>query len=117
MVWLWMASAALLPGRSCWGCDPVENIWIAIIGGVLNLIGICVTVYASNKKSSKELKEKVDMLVEHDQDQYLSILRLTIMSEEMPVSERIIAGDKYIKKGGNGDVAKYYKKLLAEHTK
>lgn len=82
------------------------------------MIGICVTVYASQKKSSKKLEDKVDMLVEHDKDQYLSILRLTIMSEEMPVSERIIAGDKYIKKGGNGDVKKYYyEKLLAEHTK
>ena len=59
----------------------------------------------------------MDTLVEHDQEQYLSILRLTIMSEEMPVSERIIAGDKYIKKGGNGDVKKYYEKMLADHTK
>lgn len=95
----------------------VENIWIAIIGGVFQLAGICVTVYVTNKKAQKKLEDKVDMLVEHDQDQYLSILRLTIMSEGMPVSERIIAGDKYIKKGGNGDVAKYYKTLLSEHTK
>ena len=56
-------------------------------------------------------------MVEHDEDQYLSILRLTIMSEEMPISERIVAGDKYVRKGGNGDVKKYYQKMLEEHTK
>ena len=95
----------------------MESIWIAIIEGVLTFAGICVTVIVSNKKASKKLEEKVDLLVEHDEDQYLSILRLTIMSENMPISERIIAGDKYVKKGGNGDVKKYYQKMLKEHTK
>ena len=59
----------------------------------------------------------MDELAEHDKEQYLSILRLTIMSEGMPISERIIAGDKYVKKGGNGDVKEYYQKMLEEHTK
>lgn len=95
----------------------MENIWIALIEGMLTFAGIFVTVYFTNKKSNKNLEEKVDSLVEHDQDQYLSILRLTIMSKEMPISERIIAGDKYVKKGGNGDVKKYYQKMLEEHTK
>jgi hypothetical protein len=95
----------------------MENIWIALIEGVLTLAGVCVTVITANRKTNKKLEEKVDKLVEHDQDQYLSILRLTIMSPEMPVSERIIAGDKYVKKGGNGDVKKYYQKMLEEHTK
>lgn len=95
----------------------MEAIWIAIIEGVLSFAGICVTVIVSNKKANKKLVEKVDKLVEHDEDQYLSILRLTIMSENMPISERIIAGDKYVKKGGNGDVKKFYQKMLEEHTK
>lgn len=95
----------------------MENIWITLIEGLLTFAGVCVTVIVSNKKASKKLEEKVDKLVEHDQEQYLSILRLTIMSEGMPISERIIAGDTYVKKGGNGDVKKYYQKLLEEHTK
>lgn len=95
----------------------MESIWIALIESVLTFAGICVTVIVSNKKANAKLEKKVDQLVEHDEDQYLSILRLTIMSEDMPISERIIAGDKYVKKGGNGDVKKYYQKMLAEHTK
>lgn len=94
----------------------MEGIWITLIESVLTFAGICVTVIVSNKKSNKKLEEKVDKLVEHDEDQYLSILRLTIMSGEMPISERIIAGDKYVKKGGNGEVKKYYQKMLEEHT-
>ena len=91
--------------------------WIELVKGLCTLAGVCVTVFAANKKAGKRLEEKVDTLVEHDKDQYLSILRLTVMSEEMPISERIIAGDKYVKKGGNGEVKKYYEKMLAEHTK
>ena len=72
----------------------METIWITLIEGILTFAGICVTVIVSNKKANAKLEEKVDTLVEHDKEQYLSILRLTIMSEEMPISERIIAGDK-----------------------
>ena len=95
----------------------MENVWIALIESVLTFLGICVTVYFTNKKANKKLEDKVDKLVEHDEDQYLSILRLTIMSEEMPIPERIIAGKKYVDKGGNGEVKKYYQKMLEEHTK
>ena len=95
----------------------MEGLWIALIEGLLSFAGICVTVIVTNRKANKKLEQKVDKLVEHDQEQYLSILRLTIMSESMPISERIIAGDKYVKKGGNGDVKKYYQKMLQEHTK
>ena len=95
----------------------MESIWTTLIESLLTFAGICVTVIVSNKKANKKLEEKVDRLVEHDEDQYLSILRLTIMSEDMPISERIIAGDKYVKRGGNGDVKKYYQKMIEEHTK
>lgn len=95
----------------------MESIWITLIESLLTFAGICVTVIVSNKKANEKLEAKVDKLVEHDEDQYLSILRLTIMSEEMPISERIIAGDKYVKKGGNGDVKRYYQKMIEEHTK
>ena len=104
-------------GEAAGGVIPMENIWIELIKAVFTFLGICVTVYFSNKKSNKELEKKVDTLVEHDREQYLSILRLTIMSEEMPVSERIIAGDKYIKSGGNGDVKSYYQQMIKDHTK
>ena len=94
----------------------MELVWVALIEGILTLAGVCVTVIVSNKKSDAKLEAKVDKLVEHDDEQYLSILRLTIVSADMPISERIIAGDKYVKKGGNGDVKKYYQKMLEEHT-
>ena len=95
----------------------MEQLWIEIVKALGMVLGTWLTVHYSNKKSAKTLEAKVDKLIENDKDQYLSILRLTIFEENLPISERIIAGDKYLKKGGNGDTKKYYEKMLAEHTK
>lgn len=61
-----------------------------------------------------DLRANVNMLIEHDKDQYLSILRLTIVNESMPVSERLLAGKVYLDRGGNGDVKELYQKLEAQ---
>ena len=87
----------------------MENIWITLIESLLTFAGICVTVIVTNRQSNKKLEQKVDKLVDHDKEQYLSLLRLTIMSSEMPIGERIVAGHKYLKLGGNGDVKKFLK--------
>ena len=55
--------------------------------------------------------QKLGKMQEHQDEQYLAILRLTIMSEEMPMAERLIAGQKYVKLGGNGDVKKFLYQL------
>ena len=86
---------------------------IAIIG----MVGMILVAIINNISQNKSIAKRLDKQEEHDRKQYLSILRLTIMSEEMPISERIIAGKEYIEHGGNGDVSEYYKKLLDEHIK
>lgn len=54
---------------------------------------------------------------EYQHADYLCTLRLTIMSEEMPLEERIAAGDKYIAEGGNGAVKHKYEQLLTQLDK
>jgi hypothetical protein len=55
------------------------------------------------------LNETLTDLKTHSEENYMSLLRLTIMSHEMPIGERIVAGHKYLKNGGNGDVKTYLK--------
>lgn len=86
---------------------------IALIGMAGMILVAIINAIAQNKSISKRL----DKIESHDRKQYLSILRLTIMSEEMPVSERIVAGKEYIEQGGNGDVKKFYQEFLDKHTK
>lgn len=93
--------------------EAVTLILTTTIPAVCTLAGVIISNHSANKKIAAQVKS----LEEHQTKNYLGILRLTIMSEEMPVSERIIAGKEYIDHGGNGDVSKFYKEFLKEHTK
>lgn len=59
-----------------------------------------------------EVKNDIKELKEHSKENYLGIKRLTVMSHDMPLGERIIAGHDYIKAGGNGDVKHYCEEEL-----
>ena len=94
--------------------------WYEAIIAAGALAGALAAVFKLLKPIVTAAEETITIvrkMQEHDEDQYLSILRLTIMSPDMPISERIIAGKKYIEKGGNGDVKLYYEKLISEHIK
>ena len=89
------------------------------IGAVAGAITAVIVLYVKIRTAIKtfigffkEMRSDLSTVVKHDQEQYLSILRLTVMSTDMPISERIIAGKKYIDLGGNGDVKKYYENYL-----
>lgn len=82
-------------------------------GALVSAVGLIVQKVG---KPIVELLNEVKVLTKHDREQYLAILRLTTMSRDMPISERIAAGRKYIKLGGNGYVKEYYKQLLKKHT-
>lgn len=77
-----------------------------IIGGVVAILRF-VKNYIND--AIKELKDTLTDLKDHSNENYMSLLRLTIMSHEMPIGERIVAGHKYLKNGGNGDVKTFLK--------
>jgi len=47
----------------------------------------------------------------------MNTLKLTIMSEEIPLEERLIAGEKYVQEGGNGAIKAKYRLLQEEYEK
>ena len=92
----------------------------AVLGSSALTAVVNAVVSAIQKKRGKtttqdtriaEIDKKLDKMQTHQNEQYLAILRLTIMSEEMPMAERLIAGEKYKKMGGNGDVKKFLHQL------
>ena len=91
-------------------------IWLA--GGATALIAIykvskkIVEWLRSLHKAIVDFDTNIDRLIRHDKEQYFAILRLTIVSRDMPLSERIAAGRKYTDDGGNGDVKHLYLELL-----
>lgn len=96
-------------------------LWLGGIAGAIAaitaLVKPFVTAVRKRLNTIDAISEDITAMKAHDREQYLAILRLTVMSPEMPISERIIAGKKYTDDGGNGDVKAYYEHLLEEHTK
>lgn len=92
--------------------------WGGVAGAIAAIIALVKTVVKTARGAIKyfaDLKSSVDTLAQHDHAQYMAILRLTVMSENIPLSERIIAGKEYLKNDGNGDVRHYYETVLKPH--
>ena len=85
---------------------------IAAIGA---LIAKIVKVVKKVIQYFKDLKDSVNTLVENDKEQQKAIYKLTVMSESMPLSERIGAAKKYLALGGNGEIKAYYEEHLKPH--
>lgn len=91
--------------------ETAEN--IITIGTLLTALGVIMAAAVKLYRFIRKWEKWVEEQSEHALDNYLSIKRLTIMSHEMPLSERIAAGEKYIKYGGNGEVKHKYEELLS----
>ena len=90
------------------------DVVIKIGAGVTTVIGLW-KIITKVIHSIDDIKTDIKELKDHSKENYLGIKRLTVMSHDMPIGERIVAGDDYIKAGGNGDVKHYIENEL--HTK
>lgn len=81
------------------------------LGAVIAIGAFMIKVYKFIRAWENWVEEKD----RHDKDNYLSIQQLKIMSPYMPLSERVKAGEIYIKNGGNGEVRFKYNELLEEY--
>ena len=99
-----------------------DGVIVAIITSATSLLlalvnfGVAVVQKRQSKKSGikarlDSLEQKLDKIAEHNDLQYMSLLRLTVMDSDMPMSERLIAGKEYLAREGNGDVKKFYEEL------
>jgi hypothetical protein len=80
------------------------DILIKLAGGITALV-----LLWKSMKAIVNFSNVLNDLKKHDEEQYLAILRLTIMNESMPIGERISSGIEYLKRGGNGEVKKFLK--------
>ena len=83
------------------------------VGAITTLVVTCVKIFKIAIKINKwtEREER------HTKENFLDIKRLVITSPYMPLSERIKAGDVYIKEGGNGEVKHLYETLIEKLDK
>lgn len=81
---------------------------LTIVNAVIAAVQRRQTRKSGTEERIERIEAKLDRLADHNDLQYMSLLRLTVMDSDMPMSERLIAGKEYISKGGNGDVKEFY---------
>lgn len=84
------------------------------IAAIIGAFGTIGAAFAAIYKLVRNTERRYEKIEEHMLENHKSILRLTIMSPEMPTSERIKAADIYVsdKIKGNGGVKAYVDKVL-----
>ena len=86
---------------------------VVITASAITSITIIVTTFVTAYKLIRKWDKWVKQKDKHDIEQYVQILRLVIMTPEMPLSERISAGDIYVNElHKNGAVKQKYNELL-----
>lgn len=93
---------------------------IILIGSVITSVTIIFSTVITLYKVVRKIDKKIENYEENLKDNQLSILRLIIINENMPLDERVSAGEKYVEMGGNGGVHALYeviKEKYKEHLK
>lgn len=112
--------------------ELVIPIWLQVVMLIGELFIMITTIAVTVKKISKKvtqpltdiknevqnLREEVKTLKKHEYDTWIDQLRIIICSEEMPISERLAAGDIYVNQElKNGAVKCRYEQLLKQYAK
>lgn len=86
---------------------------IVLTASVITALSVIVTAIVTAYKFISKWDNWVKRKDKHDAEQYAQILRLVIMTPEMPLSERIAAGDTYVNElHKNGAIKQKYNELL-----
>lgn len=88
---------------------------IVFWGGIAGAATAVITLFGLIFSKINKILKLFNSLREHTEENYLNNLRLIIMSPDMPMGERLSAGEKYINAHGNGEVKAFYKKLQNEY--
>ena len=89
---------------------------IAVIAGVISGLGIIGGALWKIHKFLDRLEDKYDEMNDILQKNTLYILKMAVLNEDMPLLDRIHAGEQYMDLGGNGVVKKKYQELLKEYN-
>jgi hypothetical protein len=86
--------------------DSLISVLPQLVIGIGTAAGTILGVLKAHGSKMDRLSEDMAM-VSRD------INRLTLHDEHLPDAERLAAGERYVKSGGNGVTRAYYEKLLA----
>lgn len=89
----------------------IDIIWLGgIITAVSSLLGVAWKLHTLLNRMEKKF-EQYDKTINENT---IHILRMTLLSDDLPITDRINAGKLYIELGGNGYGHVVYDKLIEE---
>lgn len=88
---------------------------IIIISSVIVAVTTIITAITTVYKIVRNIETKFEKITKNQKETQLSVLRLTVINEAMPLDERIDAGEKYVALGGNGSVHALYDVLREKY--
>ena len=88
-----------------------------LVGSIISALTVIVTFMIKIYKFFNSIEKKYDQMNETLRKNTLYILKIAILSEELPLVDRIHAGETYVAMGGNGMVKKKLDRLISEYEK
>jgi hypothetical protein len=91
---------------------------VGVAGGIATIWKTTALIVEKVRNCIKfftDLKAEIEAVKQHCLENYITDLKLIIMSEEMPLGERLQAGEKYVSLGQNGEIKAKYKLLQHEY--
>ena len=84
----------------------------SIVTAITVISSTCFKVYIFFRNLEKKYDEMNDIL----KNNTLFILKIAVLDEQLPLTDRLKAGELYMNLGGNGAVKKKYQELLKEYN-
>lgn len=95
---------------------------LLIAGGAGAITGIAAFILKVVKTIRRivawftNLDKRLDEIEKHTRENWLQCLKLTIVNDDIPIEERLRAGEDYVAGDGNGEIKAHYKLLQKEYA-
>lgn len=88
---------------------------IILLGSLISAIGILIGALIKLYTFIKKVDTKFENYEETIKQNTISILKLALLDENLPISDRLHAGEQYLALGGNGYGKIVYEKILKQY--
>lgn len=88
---------------------------IILLGSLISAIGILISALIKLYTFIKKVDTKFENYEETIKQNTISILKLALLDENLPISDRLHAGEQYLALGGNGYGKIVYEKILKQY--
>ena len=91
----------------------VDSILIvaSVVTALTAIIAFLFKIYNFFRKLEIKYDEMNDLLKSNT----IHLLKIAVLDDKLPLTDRLHAGEQYIKMGGNGTIKRIYEKLLDEY--